>query len=221
MKNRRNRNFLNDFDSIFNSFFGGITPGGYFGQSNTEEGMDENGKWVKQTFKSDDGSVMMTSFYRESGEGQPKNKLETLKHEVIKCIEIDDFEKAKSKKDRMGVIQQNLSQTLVKVLELTFHPQILWKVKELPDNYKIPTDMLPGLTYDSLNAQLRRLYMFREGDPTAESLTPRRREELLLQILESIEPREAEVILGIFQKDLGVKGLDYKFVKEAFPNLLP
>ena len=133
----------------------------------------------------------------------------------------DDFEKAKSKKDRMGVIQQNLSQTLVKVLELTFHPQILWKVKELPDNYKIPTDMLPGLTYDSLNAQLRRLYMFREGDPTAESLTPRRREELLLQILESIEPREAEVILGIFQKDLGVKGLDYKFVKEAFPNLLP
>lgn len=133
----------------------------------------------------------------------------------------DDFENAKSKKDRMGVIQQNLSQTLVKVLELTFHPQIQWKVKELPDNYKVPTDMLPGLTYDSLNAQLRRLYMFREGDPTAESLTPRRREELLLQILESIEPREAEVILGIFQKDLGVKGLDYKFVKEAFPNLLP
>lgn len=133
----------------------------------------------------------------------------------------DDFENAKSKKDKMGVIQQNLSQTLVKVLELTFHPQIQWKVKELPDNYKIPTDMLPGLTYDSLNAQLRRLYMFREGDPTAESLTPRRREELLLQILESIEPREAEVILGIFQKDLGVKGLDYKFVKEAFPNLLP
>jgi len=27
--------------------------------------------------------------------------------------------------------------------------------------------------------------------------------------------------LGIFQKDLGVKGLDYKFVKEAFPNMLP
>ena len=57
--------------------------------------------------------------------------------------------------------------------------------------------------------------------PTAESLTEKRRAELLLQILESIEPREAEVILGIFQKDLGVKGLDYKFVKEAFPDLLP
>jgi hypothetical protein len=40
-------------------------------------------------------------------------------------------------------------------------------------------------------------------------------------MLESMERREAEVIMGIFKKDLGVRGLDYKFVKEAFPNLLP
>ena len=133
----------------------------------------------------------------------------------------DEFEQAKTKKDRMDVIQRNLSTTLVNVLELTFHPQIKWKVKELPESYRVPTDVLPGITYDSLNSQLRRLYMFREGNQTAETLTQKRREELLIQLLESIEPREAEVILGIFQKDLGVKGLDYKFVKEAFPNLLP
>jgi len=69
--------------------------------------------------------------------------------------------------------------------------------------------------------KLRRLYMFLEGNQTAETLTDKRRNELLIQMLESIEPREAEVLLGIFQKDLGVKGLDYKFVKEAFPDLLP
>ena len=74
---------------------------------------------------------------------------------------------------------------------------------------------------DNLNSQLRRLYLFRVGDSTAESLNEKRRTEILVQMLESIEPREAEIILGIFQKDLGVKGLDYKFVKEAFPNLLP
>jgi hypothetical protein len=39
--------------------------------------------------------------------------------------------------------------------------------------------------------------------------------------MESLEPREIEVVIGIFKKDLGVKGLTYKFVKEAFPNLLP
>jgi hypothetical protein len=63
--------------------------------------------------------------------------------------------------------------------------------------------------------------LFEKGNPSAEVLTPQKREQLLLQLLESIEPREAEVVMGILKKDLGVKGLDYKFIKEAFPNLLP
>lgn len=133
----------------------------------------------------------------------------------------DEFEQAKSKKDRMAVIQKHLSPTLVKILELTYHPNYKWKVKELPENYKVPNDILPGITYDNMNSQLRRLYMFLEGHPTAEQLTVERRNQLLIQMLESIEPREAEIILGIFQKDQNVKGLDYKFVKEAFPQLLP
>jgi hypothetical protein len=119
------------------------------------------------------------------------------------------------------VIERNLSPTLVKVLELAFNPSYKWKITELPDSYKIPNDVLPGITFDGLPSQLRRMYMFQEGNTTAESLTPERREQLLLQMLESIEPREAEVIIGILSKDLGVRGLDYKFVKEAFPQLLP
>ena len=133
----------------------------------------------------------------------------------------DEFELAKNKKERMDVISKNLSQSLVDVLKLAYHPDIQWKIKELPENYRIPTDMLPGITHDNINGQIRRMYMFRVGDPTAEKLNEHRRNELLIQMLESIEPREAEVILGIFQKELGVKGLDYKFVKEAFPDMLP
>jgi len=121
----------------------------------------------------------------------------------------------------MDVISKNLSKTLVDVLKLAYHPKIKWKIKELPENYKVPTDMLPGITHDSLNGQIRKMYMFMDGDATAEKLSEQRRNELLIQMLESIEPREAEVLLGIFQKDLGVKGLDYKFVKEAFPDMLP
>ena len=110
---------------------------------------------------------------------------------------------------------------VVQVFELAYHPQYQWLITDMPDDYKIPTNMLPGITASQLSAQLRKLYLFRKGEPTAEKLTPQKRNELLLQILESLEPREAEVILGIFNKDLGVKGLNYKLVKEAFPNLLP
>jgi hypothetical protein len=132
----------------------------------------------------------------------------------------DEFEQATNKKERMDVIQKNLSKALVSVLELTFHPQINWKVKAMPENYQLKPIPV-GMSYCQLSTELRKLYMFREGDPTAERLNERKRTELLIQILESIEPREAEVVMGIFGKDQGVKGLDYKFVKEAFPNLLP
>ena len=112
----------------------------------------------------------------------------------------DEFEKSKNKKERMDVIGRNLSQTLVDVLKLTFHPEYQWKVNELPDGYRIPTDVLPGITFDSLHHQLRKLYMFQVGEPTAEKLTQKKQQEILFQMLNSLEPREAEIIMGIFQK---------------------
>ena len=139
-----------------------------------------------------------------------------------KCIYeiLDEFEVAKNKADRMKVIGDNLSKTLTEVLLLTYHPKFQWYFKEMPAGFKFK-DVPAGLGYAQLSTELRKLYLFRKGEPTAEKLTPQKRNELLLQILESLEPREAEVILGIFNKDLGVKGLNYKLVKEAFPNLLP
>jgi hypothetical protein len=132
----------------------------------------------------------------------------------------DEFEEFKTKKERMAVIEKNLSKTLIQVLEYTFHPDFKWKVKGFPENYQIKP-VPPGMSNCQLSTEIRKIYMFQEGNPTAESLTERKRNELLLSLLESIEPREAEVIMGIFQKDQGVKGLTYNFVKEAFPSMLP
>ena len=133
----------------------------------------------------------------------------------------DDFETAKTKKEKMDVIGKNLNATLVEVLRLTYHPNYQWMVTELPNNYKIPQDVLPGITHDTLNNQLRRIYIVQKGNETAEKLTPKRRNELLIQMLESLEPREAEIIAGILRKDQGVEGLTYKFVKEAVPDMFP
>jgi len=132
----------------------------------------------------------------------------------------DEFELAKNKKARMEVIGNNLSKALTEVLQLTFHPQYEWYVKEVPEGYVIK-DVPAGMGYAQLSTELRKMYMFRKGHPTADQLTPKKREQLLVEYLQNLEPREAEVVMGIFNKDLGVKGLDYKFVKEAFPNLIP
>ena len=133
---------------------------------------------------------------------------------------LDEFENVHTKKERMAVLEKNLSRVLVEVLELTYHPNYQWLITEMPHDYVFP-DTPKGMGYMQLTTELRKFYLFRKGDPAAARLTDRRRHELLIQLLESLEPREAEVVMGIFRKDLGVAGLDYKFVKEAFPAMLP
>ena len=132
----------------------------------------------------------------------------------------DEFEIAPSKKEKLLVIEKNLSKTLLQVLELAFHPDYQWLINEMPNEYKIP-DTFPGISRCQLSTEIRKLYLFKKGDATAEKLSDEKRKQLLLQLIESLEPREAEVVIGILSKDLGVKGLTYKFVKEAFPQLLP
>lgn len=132
----------------------------------------------------------------------------------------DEIEKAPNKDARKNIIGANLSPTLVKVFEYAYHPGYKWKIHRIPENYKVP-DTKPGISFAVLATEIRKLYLFQEGHPIAEKLTPRKQNELLLQLLESLEPREAEVIMGIFHKDLGVRGLNYAFIKECFPNMLP
>ena len=133
----------------------------------------------------------------------------------------DEFEMAESKKERMAIIGSNLSQTLVDVLKFKFHPDYNFLVDEIPEEYVADWENKLGYNRCQLGTELRKLYMFRRGDDTAESLSPRRRKELLILLLESLDPRESEVVMGIFRKDQGVRGLTYSFVKEAFPNMLP
>lgn len=132
----------------------------------------------------------------------------------------DEFEQANTKKQKIQTIEKNLSKALYEVLLFTFHPDYEWKVSEFPEEYRIP-DTKPGISYCQIGTELRRMYLFRKNDITAETLSDRKRKELLIQFLESLEPREAEVVMGIFKKDQGVEGLTYEFVKECFPDMLP
>jgi len=133
---------------------------------------------------------------------------------------LDEIDAAPTKRTKMNVVERNLSKALTDVFLLAYHPDYQWLVKEIPDQY-LPKDTIPGMGNTQLSTEMRRLYLFRKGDAGAENLSVAKRNELLTQFLEAIEPREAEVVMGIFNKDLGVEGLDYAFIKEAFPNLLP
>jgi hypothetical protein len=131
----------------------------------------------------------------------------------------DEFAKAESKQDKINVLANNWTPTVKLVLQLAYRPEMEWKFKDYPERYKKP-DTKPGISYASLDTELKRLYMFRVGNETAEKLTTKRAEEILMVLLESLEPREADVVIGIFKKDLGVKGLTYKFIHDNIPGVL-
>ena len=65
---------------------------------------------------------------------------------------------------------------------------------------------------------MRKLYLFVEGGNP--NLKPNRREYLFIELLESIHPKEAELLLQVKDKKLKCNGLTYNLVKETFPKLI-
>lgn len=132
----------------------------------------------------------------------------------------EEFKEAKNKKDRIKVLQSNESWALRNVLAGTFHPNIQFVIKDVPEfkREKIPQ----GMSYNHMTEALQKIYLFQKDNPRApEALTEKRRIELLIQLLESLEEPEADVFLGVLSKDLKVPYLTPALVNEAFPNLLP
>jgi hypothetical protein len=132
----------------------------------------------------------------------------------------DEYQQRTTKEDRLAVLRYNNTHALSNVLKGMFHPDIQFVIEKVP-NYK-PSDAPAGLGYTSINQELGRLYLFIKDHPRVDpGLSYNRKEQILIQILEALEKREAEIFMMMLLKKPKIKGLDYKIVKEAFPDLLP
>lgn len=132
----------------------------------------------------------------------------------------NEFKMAPSKDTRISVLQSNDSWALRNVLMGAFHPDVKFFIKKAPNYKKI--DVPAGMSYNHMTDALSKVYLFMEGNPkTPAALTEKRREELLIQMLESLEPQEADIYIAMMLKDLKVPYLTPKLVNEAFKGLLP
>lgn len=129
------------------------------------------------------------------------------------------FEAAKTTEEKKQVLRENNSYALRGILRANFHPNIKFLFEKLPD-YK-PSDAPLGLGYTNIETEIDRIYLFEQGNPKAPAeLTQARRSQLLAQILESLEAKEAEVYGNTILKKLKVKGLTKNLVTEVYPQLL-
>jgi len=132
----------------------------------------------------------------------------------------DDFKAAKTKADRIAVLRKNDSFALKNVLLGTFHTGVSFVFKKIPD-YK-SEDVPPGFGYNNITKALDMIYIFMENHPrVSPNLSLDRKTQLLVQTLESLEPREAEVYTNIILKDQKVPYLTEALINDAFPDLLP
>ena len=130
----------------------------------------------------------------------------------------EDVAAAKSLKDSKKVLLDNESNPLKELLKYAFHPDIKFVLPEGAPPYKTigsPDEWNPTYLYPNI----RKLYLFVEGGH--EGLTTMRREQLFVQMLESLHPKEAEVLVQVKDKKLKYRGLTYKLVKETFSDILP
>ena len=130
----------------------------------------------------------------------------------------EDVAAANSIKARKEVLLENESKPLKEILKYAFHPDIKFALPPGKPPYKTigsPDEYNPTYLYPNI----RKFYLYIEGGH--DGLTQLRREQLFVQMLESLHPKEAEVVIQIKDKKLNYRGLTYKLVKTTFPEILP
>ena len=129
-----------------------------------------------------------------------------------------EIHNAKKKAEKIAVLHHYSSAAVKTVLGYTYNPNVKWLLPEGTPPY---TPLPKGADQESaLASELRKVYLFVEGDTEVQqNLKPNRRETLFIAMLESIDPRDAKVLIGMKERKLPFNGLTRKLVDEAFPNL--
>lgn len=129
----------------------------------------------------------------------------------------DEFENAKLKEDKIAVLKKYLNNpAFYNILKGTFHPDI--KFVKLPKKFEYHKSDLPyGNTDTTLAYENKFLWKFLESTDLDINIKLQK----LLIILESLHVDEAEVLLGMINKKLKIKGLTKALIKEIFPEFFP
>ncbi len=131
-----------------------------------------------------------------------------------------EFTGKTNREDRIEVLRKygNENVWFRTFLNYAFNPKIKFDIHGIPE-YK-PSHDPAGLSITTLNNEMRRLYIFIEGHPKrVMKLDPKKEARILSALLISLHRDEAALLVGLLQKNLNVKYLTAKTVKDALPTM--
>src|SRR5210317_217002 len=121
---------------------------------------------------------------------------------------LENVSKKKTKKEKIEELKRYSGAPLKTILGYALDPNVVWL---LPPGEPPYTPLKDNSDIDGrLDYEFRKLYYFVDG-PTPE--------QKFIEILESVDPKEAKLLLAIKEKKLPFKGITKAIVAEAFPNL--
>lgn len=131
----------------------------------------------------------------------------------------EEFDKARTREQRVAVLQKYGRNVWFKeFLNYAFNPKIHFDITQIP-NYK-PAVEPAGVCYSNLSNEIRRLYIFILGHPKRTGKLDAKKEARILNaLLSSVYKEEAALLVKCFKKDLEIRYLTSRLVKEAFPEL--
>lgn len=130
---------------------------------------------------------------------------------------LDEYVKLNTNEERVTLLRKHEHHTFLEFMKCVFHPKIKFDV--IVPEYR-PAIEPAGLNYTYLDMEMRKIYRFIKNHPERpENLSFDRQTSLLKIVLESLHKDEAELLIKMIHKDLGIESLTKKIVKESFPNL--
>ena len=119
------------------------------------------------------------------------------------------------KAERAVALATNNDPAVKAVLVHMFHPDIKFLLPEGEPPYKKSQFEDPGRLY----TEYKKFYLFCDGGH--DGIRQNKREQLFVNLLESVDPDEAELLIAMKEKKSPFKNITPALVKEAFPGLLP
>ena len=129
---------------------------------------------------------------------------------------LEKVSKLKKKEEKVEALKANDSFVLRTIMQGAFDDRIKWLLPEGDPPYK-PNDLVDQ--ENVLIRDARKLAYFVEG--AYPGLKQVKREQMFIEMLETVAPADAKLLCAIKDKKLPWKGISPDMVREAFPGLIP
>ena len=123
-------------------------------------------------------------------------------------------DQAPTKEEKIGILRKHGNQAVKDVIMGAYDDRVQWLLPEGTVPYK------PSIALDQhgmLHSQARTLYLYVKGGN--DNLKQTRREQLFVELLESLTPEDAELMVKVKDKAFPYLTLTPNLIVEAFPDM--